>query len=165
MAPPALAPSGPAEPERLAVRLPRTSSLRRHAIHLRRRVLQFQAAACAAPLNATLIPQEVRKVGAHASVRTDAPYPFFPPLKRSAYDTNGARQQGGRPSIDAGPRKTASFKATGTVPFRLRERHLGATVLVRNFTYCGQIDATSTTYLQRSATTHTRRSTVVREPM
>jgi peptide/nickel transport system substrate-binding protein len=90
--------------------------------------------------------KEVRKVGEHAvEIETTAPYPILPDTlttlgmmsKKWCEDNKAERPVDRRKGIE----NTASFKANGTGPFRLRERQPSVrTVLVRNFNYWGKID-------------------------
>ena len=91
--------------------------------------------------------KEVRKVGDHAvEIETTAPYPILPDTlttlsimsKKWCEDNKAERPVDRRKGIE----NTASFKANGTGPFRLRERQPATrTVLVRNFNYWGKVDS------------------------
>jgi len=90
--------------------------------------------------------KEVRKLGEHAvEIETTAPYPILPDTlttlgmmsKKWCEDNKAERPVDRRKGIE----NTASFKANGTGPFRLRERQPSVrTVLVRNFNYWGKVD-------------------------
>jgi peptide/nickel transport system substrate-binding protein len=91
--------------------------------------------------------KEVRKVGDHAvDIETTAPYPILPDTltalgmmsKKWCEENKAERPVDRRKGIE----NTASFKANGTGPFRLRERQPSVrTVLVRNFNYWGKIES------------------------
>jgi peptide/nickel transport system substrate-binding protein len=91
--------------------------------------------------------KEVRKVGEYAvEIETTAPYPILPDTlttlammsKKWCEDNKAERPVDRRKGIE----NTASFKANGTGPFRLRERQPSVrTVLVRNFNYWGKIES------------------------
>src|SRR3954469_21059865 len=90
--------------------------------------------------------KEVRKVGELAvEIETTAPYPILPDTlttlammsKKWCEDNKAEKPVDRRKGIE----NTASFKANGTGPFRLRERQPSQrTVLVRNFNYWGKIE-------------------------
>ena len=91
--------------------------------------------------------KEVRKVGEFAvEIETTAPYPILPDtlttlamMSRKWCEENKAERPVDRRK---GIENTASFKANGTGPFRLRERQPSVrTVLVRNFTYWGKVES------------------------
>ena len=91
--------------------------------------------------------KDVRKVGEYAvEIETAAPYPILPDTlttlgmmsKKWCEDNKAERPVDRRKGIE----NTASFKANGTGPFRLRERQPSVrTVLVRNFNYWGKIES------------------------
>ena len=92
----------------------------------------------------------VRKVDANTvEVETKEPNPILPNLLATIYimnrvwaDSNGALKPVDRRK---GTENTASFKANGTGPYRLRERQPGVrTVLVRNGNYWGKIEGNVT---------------------
>ncbi|HEV7913217.1 MAG TPA: ABC transporter substrate-binding protein, partial [Albitalea sp.] len=85
--------------------------------------------------------RQVRKIDDHAiEIETDAPFPILPDVLTNVYimsrkwcEDNKAEKPVDRRK---GTENTASFKANGTGPFRLKERQPSArTVLVRNFSY------------------------------
>ena len=90
---------------------------------------------------------EVRKVGDYAvEIETTAPYPILPDTlttlammsKKWCEDNKAERPVDRRKGIE----NTASFKANGIGPWRLRERQPSVrTVLVRNFNYWGKIES------------------------
>ena len=91
--------------------------------------------------------KEVRKVGPYGiDIETIAPYPILPDTltvlgmmsKKWCEDNKAERPVDRRKGIE----NTASFKANGTGPWRLRERQPSVrTVLVRNFNYWGKIES------------------------
>ncbi len=90
--------------------------------------------------------KEVRKVGDHAvDIETKAPFPILPDvisqvamMSKKWCETNGATRPVDRRK---GVENTASFKANGTGPFRVRERQPDVrTTFVRNGTYWGKIE-------------------------
>ncbi|MDQ2734399.1 MAG: ABC transporter substrate-binding protein [Pseudomonadota bacterium] len=91
--------------------------------------------------------KEVRKVGEYAvEIETLAPYPILPDTltnlammsKKWCEDNKAEKPVDRRKGIE----NTASFKANGTGPWRLRERQPSVrTVLVRNFNYWGKNDS------------------------
>src|SRR6478609_9170071 len=91
--------------------------------------------------------KEVRKVGEFAvEIETTTPYPILPDTlttlammsKKWCEENKAERPVDRRKGIE----NTASFKANGTGPFRLRERQPSVrTVLVRNFNYWGKIES------------------------
>ena len=92
----------------------------------------------------------VRKVDANTvEVETKAPNPILPNLLATIYIMNRdwAESKGALKPVDRrkGIENTASFKANGTGPYRLRERQPGVrTVLVRNGNYWGKIEGNVT---------------------
>ena len=90
--------------------------------------------------------KEVRKVNDHAiDIETNGPQPILPAVisnimimsQKWCEANQAARPVDKRKGIE----NTASFKANGTGPFRVRERQPGVrTVFVRNPTYWGKID-------------------------
>jgi peptide/nickel transport system substrate-binding protein len=90
--------------------------------------------------------KEVRKVGDHAvDIETKAPFPILPDvisqvamMSKKWCEANGATRPVDRRK---GVENTASFKANGTGPFRVRERQPDVrTTFVRNGTYWGKIE-------------------------
>jgi peptide/nickel transport system substrate-binding protein len=91
--------------------------------------------------------KEVRKVGEFAvEIETVLPFPILPDTLTTVYimskkwceDNKAERPVDRRKGIE----NTASFKANGTGPFRLRERQPSVrTVLVRDFNYWGKIES------------------------
>ena len=90
--------------------------------------------------------KEVRKVGDHAvDIETKAPFPILPDvisqvamMSKKWCEANGAARPVDRRK---GVENTASFKANGTGPFRVRERQPDVrTTFVRNGTYWGKIE-------------------------
>ncbi len=89
---------------------------------------------------------DVKKVNDYTvDVITKAPFPILPDLMTSFYmmskkwceDNNATRPVDKRKGIE----NTASFKANGTGPFRLKSRDPGVrTVLVRNLNYWDKVD-------------------------
>ncbi len=91
--------------------------------------------------------KEARKVGDHTvDVETVAPFPILPDtltvyaiMSRKWCEENKAERPVDRRK---GVENTASFKANGTGPFKLRERQPSVrTVLVRNFNYWDKIES------------------------
>src|SRR5436190_8965175 len=90
--------------------------------------------------------KEVRKVGDLAvEIETTAPYPILPDTlttlgmmsKKWCEDNKAERPVDRRKGIE----NTASFKANGTGPYRLKERQPSVrTVLVRNFNYWDKVE-------------------------
>lgn len=90
--------------------------------------------------------KDVRRVGDAVEIETTAPFPILPDVitlvyvmsKRWCEDNKAERPVDRRKGIE----NTASFKANGTGPFRLKERQPGArTVLARNFNYWGKVES------------------------
>ena len=90
--------------------------------------------------------KDVRKVGDYAvDIETTAPYPILPDtltvfaiMSKKWCEENKAEHPVDRRK---GIENTASFKANGTGPYRLKERQPSVrTVLVRNFTYWDKVD-------------------------
>jgi peptide/nickel transport system substrate-binding protein len=91
--------------------------------------------------------KEVRKVGDLAvEIETTAPYPILPDTlttlgmmsKKWCEDNKAERPVDRRKGIE----NTASFKANGTGPFRLKERQPSVrTVLVKNFNWWGKSES------------------------
>ena len=92
----------------------------------------------------------VRKVDANTvEVQTKEPNPILPNLLATIYIMNRAwaEANGALKPVDRrkGTENSASFKANGTGPYRLRERQPGVrTVLVRNGNYWGKIEGNVT---------------------
>ncbi|RZI70494.1 MAG: ABC transporter substrate-binding protein [Variovorax sp.] len=90
--------------------------------------------------------KEVRKVNDHTvDIETKAPFPVLPDVlstvmimsKKWSIDNKAEKPVDRRKGIE----NTASFKANGTGPFRVRERQPNVrTVFVRNGTYWGKIE-------------------------
>lgn len=91
--------------------------------------------------------KEVRKVGDHVvEIETSTPFPILPDtltvfamMSKKWCEENKAEHPVDRRK---GIENTASFKANGTGPFRLKERQPSVrTVLVRNFKYWGKVES------------------------
>jgi peptide/nickel transport system substrate-binding protein len=90
--------------------------------------------------------KEVRKVNDHAvDIETKGPFPILPDVlsdlaimsKKWCIDNKAEKPVDRRKGVE----NTASFKANGTGPYRVRERQPNVrTVFVRNGTYWGKID-------------------------
>jgi peptide/nickel transport system substrate-binding protein len=90
--------------------------------------------------------KEVRKVGESAiEIETNAPFPILPDTLTSLYmmskkwceDNKAERPVDRRKGVE----NTASFKANGTGPYRLKERQPSTrTVIVRNFSYWDKVE-------------------------
>jgi peptide/nickel transport system substrate-binding protein len=90
--------------------------------------------------------KEVRKVDDHTvDIETNAPFPILPDTLTSLYmlskkwceDNKAERPVDRRKGVE----NTASFKANGTGPYRLKERQPSTrTVIVRNFNYWDKVD-------------------------
>jgi peptide/nickel transport system substrate-binding protein len=89
---------------------------------------------------------EVRKAGSHAvEVVTKAPFPILPDMISQLYimSRKWCEQNNATRPVDRrkGVENTASFKANGTGPFRVRERQPNVrTVFTRNGTYWDKIE-------------------------
>ncbi len=91
--------------------------------------------------------KEVRKTNSHQiEIETTSPFPILPDVlglvfimsKQWAIDNKAEKPVDRRKGIE----NTASFKANGTGPFRVRERQPGVrTTLVRNGNYWGKIES------------------------
>ncbi|MCB2019407.1 MAG: ABC transporter substrate-binding protein [Burkholderiaceae bacterium] len=90
--------------------------------------------------------KEVRKIDDYTvEIETTAPFPILPDVISNVYmmskkwsETNKAEKPVDRRK---GIENTASFKANGTGPFRLKERQPGTrTVIVRNLNYWDKVD-------------------------
>ena len=90
--------------------------------------------------------KEVRRIDDHTvEIETTAPFPILPDVISNVYmmskkwcETNKADKPVDRRK---GVENTASFKANGTGPFRLKERQPGTrTVLVRNLNYWDKVE-------------------------
>ena len=94
--------------------------------------------------------KQVRKVDARTvELHTHAPNPILPDLITTVYmmSEKWAKANGAEQPVDRrkGVENTASFKANGTGPYRLRERQPGVrTVLARNADYWGKVDGNVT---------------------
>ncbi|MCX7660044.1 ABC transporter substrate-binding protein [Caldimonas sp.] len=94
--------------------------------------------------------KEVRKLDAHTvEIETSAPFPILPDVITLVYIMSKKWCEENRAETPVDRRKgienTASFRANGTGPFRLRERQPGQrTVLVRNANYWGKIEGNVT---------------------
>jgi peptide/nickel transport system substrate-binding protein len=90
--------------------------------------------------------KEVRKLDAHTvEIETTSPFPILPDVITLVYMMSKKWCEENKAEMPVDRRKgienTASFRANGTGPFRLRERQPGQrTVLVRNGSYWGKID-------------------------
>jgi peptide/nickel transport system substrate-binding protein len=90
--------------------------------------------------------KEVRKVDEHTvDIETNAPYPILPDVISNVYIMSKKWCEANKAERPVDRRKgienTASFKANGTGPFRLKERQPSArTVLVRNFSYWDKVE-------------------------
>jgi peptide/nickel transport system substrate-binding protein len=90
--------------------------------------------------------KEVRKINDHqVEIETNTPFPILPDVlgpvymmsKQWAIDNKAEKPVDRRKGIE----NTASFKANGTGPYRVRERQPGVrTILARNGTYWGKIE-------------------------
>ena len=79
-------------------------------------------------------------------IETAAPYPILPDVISNVYIMSKKWCEDNKAEIPVDRRKgienTASFKANGTGPYRLRERQPSVrTTLVRNFTYWDKVDS------------------------
>ena len=90
--------------------------------------------------------KEVRKVDDHTvDIETTAPFPILPDTLTSLYmmSRKWCEENKAERPVDRrkGIENTASFKANGTGPYRLKERQPSTrTVIVRNFNYWGKVD-------------------------
>ena len=90
--------------------------------------------------------KEVRKVNSHTvDFETKSPFPILPEVFSSFYimSKDWSEKNGATKPVDRrkGIENTASFKANGTGPFRLRERQPNVkTTFVRNGAYWGKIE-------------------------
>ncbi|MEO6363144.1 MAG: ABC transporter substrate-binding protein [Caldimonas sp.] len=90
--------------------------------------------------------KNVRKIDDHTvEIETGAPYPILPDVISNVYIMSKKWCEDNKAEIPVDRRKgienTASFKANGTGPFRLRERQPSVrTTLVRNFAYWDKVD-------------------------
>ncbi|MDM0122567.1 ABC transporter substrate-binding protein [Variovorax arabinosiphilus] len=90
--------------------------------------------------------KEVRKVGDHVvEIETKGPFPILPDVLTNLMIMSKKWCEENKATIPVDRRKgienTASFKANGTGPFRVRERQPNVrTVFVRNPTYWGKIE-------------------------
>ncbi|HEY9222535.1 MAG TPA: ABC transporter substrate-binding protein [Variovorax sp.] len=90
--------------------------------------------------------KEVRKVGDHVvEIETKGPFPILPDVITTLMIMSKKWCEENKATIPVDRRKgienTASFKANGTGPFRVRERQPNVrTVFVRNGTYWGKIE-------------------------
>ncbi|MFN3416145.1 MAG: ABC transporter substrate-binding protein [Caldimonas sp.] len=94
--------------------------------------------------------KEVRKLDSHTvEIETTSPFPILPDVITLVYimSKKWCEENKAETPVDRrkGIENTASFRANGTGPFRLRERQPGQrTVLVRNANYWGKIDGNLT---------------------
>ncbi|MFN3295837.1 ABC transporter substrate-binding protein [Caldimonas sp.] len=94
--------------------------------------------------------KEVRKLDSHTvEIETTSPFPILPDVITLVYmmSKKWCEENKAETPVDRrkGIENTASFRANGTGPFRLRERQPGQrTVLVRNANYWGKIDGNVT---------------------
>ncbi|MDP9900565.1 ABC transporter substrate-binding protein [Variovorax ginsengisoli] len=90
--------------------------------------------------------KEVRKVGDHVvEIETKGPFPILPDVITTLMIMSKKWCEENKATVPVDRRKgienTASFKANGTGPFRVRERQPNVrTVFVRNATYWGKIE-------------------------
>jgi len=90
--------------------------------------------------------KEVRKVGDHVvEIETKGPFPILPDVITTLMIMSKKWCEENKATVPVDRRKgienTASFKANGTGPFRVRERQPNVrTVFVRNGTYWGKIE-------------------------
>ena len=90
--------------------------------------------------------KEVRKVGdAAVEIETAAPFPILPDTLSTLYIMSRKWCEDNKATVPVDRRKgvenTASFKANGTGPYRLKERQPGSkTVVVRNPRYWGPVE-------------------------
>jgi peptide/nickel transport system substrate-binding protein len=90
--------------------------------------------------------KEVRKIDDHTvEIETTAPSPILPDVISNVYMMSKKWSEANKAERPVDRRKgienTASFKADGTGPFRLKERQPGTrTVLVRNLNYWDKVD-------------------------
>ncbi|HUG21226.1 ABC transporter substrate-binding protein, partial [Piscinibacter sp.] len=88
----------------------------------------------------------VRKIDSHAvEIETEAPYPILPDVISNVYimSKKWCEENKAERPVDRrkGIENTASFKANGTGPFRLKERQPSTrTVVVRNLNYWDKVD-------------------------
>jgi peptide/nickel transport system substrate-binding protein len=91
--------------------------------------------------------KQVRKIDAYTvEIETTAPFPILPDTLTSLYmmSHKWCEENKAEKPVDRrkGVENTASFKANGTGPFRLKERQPGTrTVLVRNFNYWDKVES------------------------
>ncbi len=102
----------------------------------------------------------VRKIDDHTvEIETNAPYPILPDVISNVYIMSKKWCEDNKAETPVDRRKgienTASFKANGTGPFRLRERQPSVrTVIVRNFNYWDKVESNLDEVVsRRSATT------------
>jgi peptide/nickel transport system substrate-binding protein len=94
--------------------------------------------------------KEVRKVDSHTvEIETTSPFPILPDVISLVYilDKEWCEANKAEKPVDRrrGVENTASFRANGTGPFRLKERQPSQrNVLVRNFNYWGKIEGNVT---------------------
>lgn len=94
--------------------------------------------------------KEVRKLDAHTvEIETTSPFPILPDVITLVYMMSKKWCEENKAEMPVDRRKgienTASFRANGTGPFRLRERQPNQrTVLVRNGSYWGKVDGNVT---------------------
>ncbi|TCP04845.1 ABC transporter substrate-binding protein [Caldimonas thermodepolymerans] len=111
-------------------------------------VFTFQRAAADGSDMKSYVSQvkEVRKVSDHVvEIETQAPFPILPDVISQLYimSKKWCEENKAERPVDRrkGVENTASFKANGTGPYRLKERQPNTrTVLVRNPDYWGQIE-------------------------
>ena len=91
--------------------------------------------------------KEVRKIDDHTvEIETTAPNPILPDVISNVYMMSKTWSEANKADKPVDRRKgienTASFKANGTGPFRLKERQPGTrTVLVRNLNYWDKVES------------------------
>ena len=94
--------------------------------------------------------KEVRKIDSHTvEIETKTPFPILPDVLSLVYIMSKKWCETNQATVPVDRRKgvenTASFKANGTGPFRVRERQPNVrTVFVRNGTYWGKIEGNVT---------------------
>ena len=90
--------------------------------------------------------KNVKKIDDHTvEIETNAPYPILPDVISNVYIMSKKWCEENKAEVPVDRRKgienTASFKANGTGPFRLRERQPSVrTTIVKNFNYWDKVD-------------------------
>ena len=91
--------------------------------------------------------KNVKKIDDHTvEIETNAPYPILPDVLSNVYIMSKKWCEENKAEVPVDRRKgienTASFKANGTGPFRLRERQPSVrTTIVKNFNYWDKVDS------------------------